>query len=106
MSAGAHCPLPLSGYEVWDIFPEKRFQQTERQRMKTALQEEKYSNQITRQVHDQERAYLALKAQAETSWSFIRRKRSVAGCHAGRIRRSTITLWRVCFTDGVSIFLR
>ncbi|MDF7788079.1 plasmid SOS inhibition protein A [Pantoea stewartii] len=70
VSAGEHCPLPLSGYEVWDIFPEKSFQQTERQRMKTALREEKYSNQITRQDHDQERAYLAPKAQAETELVF------------------------------------
>ncbi|OWY74720.1 plasmid SOS inhibition protein A [Pantoea sp. AMG 501] len=70
VSAGEHCPLPLSGYEVWDIFPEKRFQQTERQRMKTALREEKYSNQITRQDPVRERDYLAAKAQAEIDLAF------------------------------------
>ncbi|WP_205954813.1 MULTISPECIES: plasmid SOS inhibition protein A [Pantoea] len=69
-SEGGCCPLPLSCNDAGWVFPEKRFQQTERRRMKRELHAEKYSRQRQRERQGRERAYLAEKGQAEIDLAF------------------------------------
>lgn len=69
-SRGTCCWLPLSLSDGWRLFPETRFQGTERRRRKSELSAEKYTRQRRKESCQRERAYQALKGQAEIELAF------------------------------------
>lgn len=69
-SRGACCYLPLPAGAGQSLFPEVRFQQTERRRRQGELRDEKYSRQRRKEVCQRERAYHALAGQAEIELAF------------------------------------
>ncbi len=83
-SEGGCCPLPLSCHDAGWVFPEKRFQQTERRRMKRELHAEKYSASGSGKGRTGSGPTWRKKARPKSTWPFTRRRRSRAGCPAGR----------------------
>lgn len=69
-SRGTCCWLPLSLSDGWRLFPETRFQETERRRRKSELSAEKYTRQRRKESCQREHAYQALKGQAEIELAF------------------------------------
>ena len=69
-SRGACCYLPVPAHAGRELFPEVRFQQTERRRRQEELQDEKYSRQRRREAGLREAAYQALAGQAEIELAF------------------------------------
>ena len=69
-SRGACCYLPLPAGAGQNLFPEVRFQQTERVRRQDELRDEKYSRQCRKEASQYERAYQALAGQAEVELAF------------------------------------
>ncbi|MCS3434328.1 plasmid SOS inhibition protein A [Klebsiella sp. BIGb0407] len=69
-SRGTCCWLPLSLSEGWRLFPETRFQETERRRRKSELNAEKYTRQHRKESGQRERAYQAVRGQAEIELAF------------------------------------
>ncbi len=69
-SAGEYCPYPLSSNGIVELFPERRFHATERQRRKTELHGEKYSRQCERRKQARQRAAEVAKGQAEIDLAF------------------------------------
>ncbi|WP_230354306.1 plasmid SOS inhibition protein A [Lelliottia sp. WAP21] len=69
-SRGACCYLPLPAGASQNLFPEVRFQQTERLRRQDELRDEKYSRQRQKAQCQYERAYQALAGQAEIELAF------------------------------------
>ncbi|HHT2664502.1 TPA: plasmid SOS inhibition protein A [Citrobacter freundii] len=69
-SRGTCCWLPLPFGAGQRLFPEVRFQQTERVRRQDELRDEKYTRQRRKEACLQERAYQALAGQAEIELAF------------------------------------
>jgi hypothetical protein len=69
-SRGACCYLPLPACAGQSLFPEVRFQQTERVRRHDELRDEKYSRQRHKELCQRERTYQALAGQAEIELAF------------------------------------
>lgn len=69
-SRGVCCYLPLPAGAGQSLFPEVRFQQTERVRRQDELRDEKYSRQRRKEQCQRERAYQALAGQAEIALAF------------------------------------
>ncbi|EPY5355052.1 plasmid SOS inhibition protein A [Klebsiella quasipneumoniae] len=69
-SRGACCYLPLPAGAGQHLFPEVRFQQTERVRRQDELRDEKYTRQRRKELCQRERAYQALAGQAEIELAF------------------------------------
>lgn len=69
-SRGTCCYLPLPVGAGQNLFPEVRFQLTERVRRQDELRDEKYSRQHRKELCQRERAYQALAGQAEIDLSF------------------------------------
>lgn len=69
-SRGACCYLLLPAGAGQGLFPEVRFQQTERVRRQDELRDEKYSRQRRKEWCQRERAYQALAGQAEIELAF------------------------------------
>lgn len=69
-SRGICCYLPLPAGAGQSLFPEVRFQQTERARRQDELRDEKYSRQRRKEQSQRERAYQALAGQAEIELAF------------------------------------
>lgn len=69
-SRGICCYLPLPAGAGQNLFPEVRFQQTERIRRQDELRDEKYSRQRRKEQCQRERAYQALAGQAEIELAF------------------------------------
>lgn len=69
-SRGTCCWLPLSLSDCWRLFPETRFQETERRRRQCELSTEKYTRQRRKESCQRERAYQAVKGQAEIELAF------------------------------------
>ncbi|MFH8136396.1 plasmid SOS inhibition protein A [Pantoea osteomyelitidis] len=69
-SRGACCWLPLSLYDCWRLFPETKFQTSERCRRQSELSAEKYTRQRRREACQRETAYQALAGQAEIELAF------------------------------------
>lgn len=69
-SRGACCWLPLSLSDGWRLFPETKFQTTERCRKQSELRAEKYTRQRRREACRREIAYQALAGQAEIELAF------------------------------------
>lgn len=64
-SRGACCWLPLSVSDGWRLFPETKFQTSERRRRQSELSAEKYTRQRRKEACQHETAYQALAGQAE-----------------------------------------
>jgi hypothetical protein len=69
-SRGVCCYLPLPAGAGQHLFPEVRFQQTERVRRQDELRDEKYTRQRRKELCQRERAYQALAGQAEIELAF------------------------------------
>ncbi|HHE5971942.1 TPA: plasmid SOS inhibition protein A [Citrobacter braakii] len=69
-SRGTCCWLPLSLSDGWRLFPETKFQISERRRRQSELNDEKYSRQRRREASQREMAYQALAGQAEIELAF------------------------------------
>ncbi|EBI1834545.1 plasmid SOS inhibition protein A [Salmonella enterica] len=69
-SRGACCWLPLSVSDGWRLFPETKFQMSERCRRQNELSAEKYTRQRRREACQRETAYQALAGQAEIELAF------------------------------------
>jgi hypothetical protein len=69
-SRGACCWLPLSVSDGWRLFPETKFQTSERRRRHSELGAEKYTRQRRRKACQRETAYQALAGQAEIELAF------------------------------------
>lgn len=69
-SRGACCYLPLPAGAGQSLFPEMRFQITERTRRQDELRDEKYTRQRRKEASLRERAYQALAGQAEIELAF------------------------------------
>ncbi|EMW69070.1 psiA family protein [Escherichia coli 2747800] len=69
-SRGACCWLPLSVSDGWRLFPETKFQISERRRRQSELNDEKSSRQRRREACQREMAYQALAGQAEIELAF------------------------------------
>lgn len=69
-SRGVCCYLPLPVGAGQELFPEVRFQQTERVRRQDELRDEKYTRQLRKEQCQRERAYQALAGQAEIELTF------------------------------------
>ena len=69
-SRGTCCWLPLSLSDGWRLFPETKFQLSERRRRQSELNDEKYSRQRRREACQREMAYQALAGQAEIELAF------------------------------------
>lgn len=69
-SRGTCCWLPLSLSDGWRLFPETKFQTSERCRRQSELSAEKYTRQRQREACLRERAYQALAGQAEIELAF------------------------------------
>ena len=67
-SRGTCCWLPLS--DGWRLFPETKFQVSERRRSQSELSAEKYTRQRRKEQCQRERAYQALAGQAEIELAF------------------------------------
>ncbi|EKC1749177.1 plasmid SOS inhibition protein A [Salmonella enterica] len=69
-SRGACCWLPLSVTDGWRLFPETKFQTSERRRRQSELSAEKYTRQRRKESCQRETAYQALAGQAEIELAF------------------------------------
>lgn len=69
-SRGACCWLPLSVSDGWRLFPETKFQTSERRRRQSELSAEKYTRQRRKEACQRETAYQALAGQAEIELAF------------------------------------
>lgn len=69
-SRGACCWLPLSLSDGWRLFPETKFQVSERCRRQSELKTEKYTRQRRKEAYQREAAYQALAGQAEIELAF------------------------------------
>ncbi|EDT6434219.1 hypothetical protein WP66_004563 [Salmonella enterica subsp. enterica] len=69
-SRGACCWLPLSVSDGWRLFPETKFQTSERRRRQGELSAEKYTRQRRKEACQRETAYRALAGQAEIELAF------------------------------------
>ncbi|EDT9866677.1 TPA: plasmid SOS inhibition protein A [Escherichia coli] len=69
-SRGACCWLPLSVSDGWRLFPETKFQMSERRRRQNELSAEKYTRQRRKEACQRESAYQALAGQAEIDLAF------------------------------------
>lgn len=69
-SRGACCWLPLSLSDGWRLFPETKFQTSERCRRQSELSAEKYTRQRRKEACQRETAYQALAGQAEIELVF------------------------------------
>ncbi|EEW7663078.1 plasmid SOS inhibition protein A [Escherichia coli] len=69
-SRGACCWLPLSVSDGWRLFPETKFQTSERRRRQNELSAEKYTRQRRKEACQRETAYQALAGQAEIELAF------------------------------------
>ncbi|EFC1481146.1 plasmid SOS inhibition protein A [Escherichia coli] len=69
-SRGTCCWLPLSLSDGWRLFPETKFQVSERRRRQSELSAEKYTRQRRKEQCQRERAYQALAGQAEIELAF------------------------------------
>ncbi|HGU9533068.1 TPA: plasmid SOS inhibition protein A [Escherichia coli] len=69
-SRGTCCWLPLPAGAGLALFPEVRFQRTERERRQDELRDEKYTRQRRKESCQRERAYQALAGQAEIELAF------------------------------------
>ncbi|CAD5741233.1 plasmid SOS inhibition protein A [Escherichia coli] len=69
-SRGTCCWLPLPAGAGLALFPEVRFQRTERERRQDELRDEKYTRQRRKEECQRERAYQALAGQAEIELAF------------------------------------
>lgn len=69
-SRGTCCWLPLSLSDGWRLFPETKFQLSERRRRQSELSAEKYTRQRRREASQREMAYQALAGQAEIELAF------------------------------------
>ncbi|TQN75474.1 UNVERIFIED_ORG: PsiA protein [Citrobacter freundii] len=69
-SRGACCWLPLSLSDGWRLFPETKFQVSERCRRQSELKAERYTRQRRREASRRETAYQALAGQAEIELAF------------------------------------
>ena len=69
-SRGIRCWLPLPAGAGLTLFPEVRFQRTERERRQDELRDEKYTRQRRKESCLRERAYQALAGQAEIELAF------------------------------------
>lgn len=69
-SRGKDCWLPLSLYDCWQLFPEMKFQMSERLHRSSELKAEKNTRQYHRKLCQRQIAYQALVRQAETELAF------------------------------------
>ncbi|EPY5345237.1 plasmid SOS inhibition protein A [Klebsiella quasipneumoniae] len=69
-SRGACCWLPLSVTDGWRLFPETKFQASERRRRQSELSAEKYTRQRRKEASQRETAYQTLAGQAEIELAF------------------------------------
>ncbi|EGM1627999.1 plasmid SOS inhibition protein A [Salmonella enterica] len=69
-SRGTCCWLSLSLSDGWRLFPETKFQLSERRRRQSELNDEKYPRQRRREASQREMAYQALAGQAKIELTF------------------------------------
>nr|CAC9195037.1 plasmid SOS inhibition protein A [Escherichia coli] len=102
-SRGACCWLPLSVSDGWRLFPETKFQTSERRRRQSELSAENTPASAGKRRASAKPRIRRWRDRRKLSWLFIRRTLSAAGALAGRVLNYASTTRRICSGAGASV---